>query len=106
MAPPFAQRQALRMFRAELRLDKILPRAIARHSIAMRQIMRRACGIVNEMEFRMLRVAQTFSPSSRAGTTKRFFARNHATSRATAETICTTLKQIRRCAFVFSQTSL
>jgi hypothetical protein len=34
--------------------------------------MRRARRIVNEMEFRMLRAAKSFSPSSRAGTVKGF----------------------------------
>ncbi|MGY8661724.1 hypothetical protein Q3C01_05065 [Bradyrhizobium sp. UFLA05-109] len=35
-------------------------------------MMRRVDGIVNEMEFRMLRAAQSFSPPVRASTTKRF----------------------------------
>jgi len=34
--------------------------------------MRRACRIVNEMEFRMWREAKSFSPPARAGTMKRF----------------------------------
>jgi hypothetical protein len=34
--------------------------------------MRRAGHIVNEMEFRMLRTAKSFSPSTRADTTKAF----------------------------------
>jgi hypothetical protein len=37
-------------------------------------MMRRAGRIVNEMEFRMLRAAQSFSPPVRASTKKGFFA--------------------------------
>jgi hypothetical protein len=36
-------------------------------------MMRRVWRIVNEMEFRMLRAARSFSPSTRAPTTKGFF---------------------------------
>ncbi|WP_375313342.1 hypothetical protein WHZ77_08955 [Bradyrhizobium sp. A5] len=39
--------------------------------------MRRARRIVNEMEFRMLREAGSFSPSAHAGTMKRFPLMRH-----------------------------
>ncbi|MGY0572364.1 hypothetical protein ACTGJ9_015900 [Bradyrhizobium sp. RDM12] len=41
-------------------------------------IMRRACCIVNEMEFRMWRDARSFSPSVRGTTMKRFSWIHHA----------------------------
>ncbi|MEH2487839.1 hypothetical protein [Bradyrhizobium sp. AZCC 2230] len=59
--------------------------------------MRRACRIVNEMEFRMWRAAKSFSPSARAGTMQRFQAMHHPAMAFATPAICSILAHLRLC---------